>query len=130
MATKKKAVVEKAVVGRPFEKGKSGNPSGRSRLTPEELDLISACKERTPKALAVIDTIMANGKSERTRLTAAMYVIDRAYGQPRLNGELNANVNVNHTGTIVHRAVQEINDRITELLGTGADGDHEAPLPH
>lgn len=119
-----------AVIGRPFPKGQSGNPAGRTKITAEELDLIAACKERTPKALDTIDRIMEKGASERTRLTAAMYVIDRAYGQPRLHGEINQNVNVNHTGTIVHRAVQEINNRITELLGAGADGDNAAPLPH
>ena len=127
---KKKAEGEKLVVGRPFEKGQSGNPAGRAKITSEELDLIAACKQRSPNALLVIDRIMATSKSDRTALAAAMYVIDRAYGQPRLNGEINQTVNVNHTGTIVHRAVQEINARITELLGAGTDGDHSAPLPH
>lgn len=127
---KKKVDDKPAVAGRPFKKGQSGNPSGRSRVTAEELDLIAACKERSPKALAVIDKIMTTSKSDRTALTAAIYVIDRAYGQARVVGEINQNVNVNHTGTIVHRAVQEINARITELLGAGANGDNAPPVSH
>lgn len=130
MATKKKVEDKPAVVGRPFQKGKSGNPAGRARVTPEELDLIAACKERSPKALAVIDKIMTTSKSDRTALAAAIYVIDRAYGQARVVGEINQNVNVNHTGTIVHRAVQEIDARITELLGAGTNGADAPPVSH
>lgn len=41
-----------------FGKGVSGNPGGRPKRTAEELDLIAACKDRTPAALAVIESIM------------------------------------------------------------------------
>ena len=72
----------------PFEKGKSGNPGGRVKRTQEELDLIDACKKRTPDALNVIGSIMEHGENERNRLSAAQYIIDRAYGKAVQQTEL------------------------------------------
>lgn len=65
-----------------FAPGKSANPGGRPKKTPEELDLIAACKAKTPSALAVIVEIMENGEKEATRLQAAQSIIERAYGKP------------------------------------------------
>ena len=67
--------------GKKFEKGKSGNPSGRPPRTPEELDLIAACKDKTPAALAVIESIMMEGQSDKARLSAALAIVERAYGK-------------------------------------------------
>lgn len=64
-----------------FTKGKSGNPNGRPKKTEEELDLIAACKKKTPEALKVIEDIMVNGEKEQTRLAAALSIIERAYGK-------------------------------------------------
>lgn len=64
-----------------FKPGQSGNPNGRPKRTAEELDLISACKDRTPAALAVIESIMMEGENERNRLAAAQSIIERAYGK-------------------------------------------------
>ncbi|WP_082725138.1 DUF5681 domain-containing protein [Burkholderia sp. NRF60-BP8] len=73
-----------------FKKGVSGNPGGRPKRTAEELDLIAACKDRTPAALAVIESIMMEGENERNRLAAAQAIIDRGYGK--------APEKVEHTG--------------------------------
>lgn len=78
--------------GKPFQKGRSGNPGGRAKKTPEELDLIAACKEKTPRALSVIADIMENGENERNRLAAAQAIIERAYGKPKENVELDAKI--------------------------------------
>jgi hypothetical protein len=72
----------------PFAKGQSGNPGGRAKRTQEELDLIEACKKRTPQALDVISQIMESGENERNRLSAAEYIIDRAYGKAVQQTEL------------------------------------------
>ena len=65
-----------------FKPGVSGNPSGRPKKTPQELDLIAACKEKTPDALAVILKIMQTGDKDSVRLAAAQSIIERAYGKP------------------------------------------------
>ena len=68
--------------GRSFIKGQSGNPGGRPARTAEELDLIRACKDKTPQALAVLERIMEKGEKERDQLTAALAIIERGYGKP------------------------------------------------
>lgn len=68
--------------GRPFPKGVTGNPGGRPKRTPQEIDLIAACKDKTPAALAVMVEIMEYGEIERNRLAAAQAIIERAYGKP------------------------------------------------
>lgn len=65
-----------------FKPGQSGNPAGRAKRTPEEFELIAACRNKTPAALAVIERIMVKGSSERNKLAAATAIIDRAYGKP------------------------------------------------
>lgn len=80
--------------GKAFVAGKSGNPTGRPKRTPQELDLIAACKAKTPEALDVISHIMVFGEKEQTRLTAALSIIERAYGKPVQPQE------VEHTGAV------------------------------
>lgn len=65
-----------------FKGGVSGNPSGRPKKTEQELDLIAACKAKTPDALDVLINIMLNGEQERNRMAAAQAIIERAYGKP------------------------------------------------
>jgi len=67
--------------GKPFEKGKSGNPGGRPAKTEAERTLEQMCRDKTPEALAVILEIMAEGESHKVQLSAAQYVIDRGWGK-------------------------------------------------
>jgi hypothetical protein len=67
--------------GRPFAKGRSGNPGGRPKRTPEEAQLIEACREKTPDALAVIQELMDTSTNDRVRLAAAQFIIERGYGK-------------------------------------------------
>lgn len=94
MATAQKSNTKAKPRGRPIAKGQVLNPGGRPKKTAQELDLIAACKAKTPEALGVIADLMVNGEREQTRLTAALSIIERAYGKPTqpqdvaLHGEL------------------------------------------
>ena len=83
-----------------FKPGVSPNPGGRPKRTPEELDLIAACKAKTPDALDVIVDIMQNGEKEATRLAAAQSIIERAYGKPTQQQD------VNLTGSVLFQAIE------------------------
>jgi hypothetical protein len=67
--------------GQPFVKGKSGNPGGRPKRTPEEADLIEACRTKTPEALQTILELMEKSDNDRVKLAAAQYVIERGWGK-------------------------------------------------
>ena len=82
MTTAQKSKTKAKPRGKPIAKGQVLNPGGRPKKTPQELDLIAACKEKTPEALNVITDIMTNGEKEQTRLAAALSIIERAYGKP------------------------------------------------
>ncbi len=64
-----------------YAKGGSGNPSGRPKRTPEELDLIAASKAKTPAALEVIERLMTSASSDAVKLNAAISIIERGYGR-------------------------------------------------
>lgn len=82
MTTAQKSKNKAKPRGKPISKGQVLNPGGRPKKTAEELDLISACKAKTPDALDVMVNMMNNGEQEKNRLTAAMAIIERAYGKP------------------------------------------------
>ena len=69
--------------GRPFPKGKSPNPCGRPKKTQDEVKLEEACRAKTREALATIIDIMENGSSDRVRLAAAGFIIERGWGKAR-----------------------------------------------
>ena len=73
-----------------FEKGKSGNPSGRPKQTQQELDLIKACREKTPKALDKLESLM-DSENEGVALKASLAIIERAYGKPRQEIDMTTN---------------------------------------
>ena len=94
--------------GKPIAKGQVLNAGGRPKKTEAELDLIAACKAKTPSALAVMADIMENGEKEATRLQAALAIIERAYGKPVQPQD------VNLSGTLLFQAIER---RIVQHTG-------------
>lgn len=82
------------VIGRPFQPGQSGNPSGRPRL-PHALKA-RITKLATKEAVDVLEKALTSG-DEKVRLQAADMLMNRAWGRPIspadlkvTNGDLNA----------------------------------------
>ena len=66
--------------GRPFKKGQSGNPGGKSK---ERESLAEIARNATPEALRTMITIMRSEKASfAVRAYCADKIIDRAYGKP------------------------------------------------
>jgi hypothetical protein len=64
--------------GRPFAKGRSGNPGGR----PKDLEGVRAlAKSYTVEAIDTLAKVMRKGPTEGARIRAAEALLDRAWGK-------------------------------------------------
>jgi hypothetical protein len=71
---------ERRTVGRPFEKGISGNPGGKPKDLKEIQDL---ARSLAPAALRTLGHIMEDKDAPHAaRVAAAGIVLDRGYGKP------------------------------------------------
>ena len=67
-------------IGKPFQKGQSGNPGGRPKAIAEVKQL---AREHTADAIQTLVSIMSDSKSPpAARVSAANTLLDRAYGKP------------------------------------------------
>src|SRR5215472_8306708 len=96
-------------VGRPFAKGRSGNPAGRPRAT---FDFTSAAKAHTPEVLAMFLRSLKSA-NWRERHSAGVVLLDRAFGKPvqQLTGEDGQPVSFLHLF-----AVREVGERVIAEL--------------
>ena len=68
------------MIGKPFEKGQSGNPGGRPKVVGEVKELARA---HTGEAIETLVSIMSNPKAApAARVSAANSLLDRGYGKP------------------------------------------------
>ncbi|WP_018898909.1 hypothetical protein [Rhizobium sp. 2MFCol3.1] len=72
-----------------FQKGKSGNPAGRTPIPP---DVKEAAKAHTMTAIETLVDEMKNGKNGASRVAAATAILNRGWGAPKQT----VDVDVNH----------------------------------
>ena len=76
--------------GRPFEKGKSGNPRGRPKQTQEQKDALAMIRDLAPEAAARLREIICNPEVKVSdQLRAIEIVFDRAFGKETYSGAPN-----------------------------------------
>lgn len=83
-----KSSTGKRTPGRPFEKGKSGNPSGRPKVPDDIKDMLKAA---TPDACRLLcNTINDPDAKLDLRVRCSEIVLDRVYGKPQQAVEVDA----------------------------------------
>jgi len=63
----------------PFVKGQSGNPGGRPKA---DGNIQQLARQHGPEAIAELVRIMREGKSDASRASAAIAILDRGWGKP------------------------------------------------
>jgi hypothetical protein len=73
--------------GRPFAKGKSGNPGGRPKKTPELREVEDLCRQASPDAVARLVEWMQS-KDPATSVKACLGILAQGFGTPKQRVEV------------------------------------------
>jgi hypothetical protein len=70
-----------------WKPGQSGNPKGRPK---PEVDIAALARVHGPKCIQVVVKILSS-KDEKMRLAAAIALLDRGFGRPKQEMDINSN---------------------------------------
>lgn len=87
------------MAGGQFVKGQSGNPNGRPKGVSED-DVKKLARDHTTAAIETLVAIATTGRGEAARVSAAIAILDRGWGRPKQEIDLDANVSVNSDADI------------------------------
>lgn len=73
--------------GRPFQKGKSGNPGGRPKKTPELREVEALCRQASPRAVERLAEWMESDNAKAS-VSACMGLIAQGFGTPKQRVEV------------------------------------------
>ena len=102
-----------------FQPGRSGNPSGRPKRTPEEKDALEAIRKLAPGAAEKLKALLNSTRTPAAvKVRVCELILDRTYGKP------DSSVKV----TSVQQTVEQSRDYILSLVERvrAAEGAEEA----
>jgi hypothetical protein len=109
--------------GRPFAKGRSGNPGGRLAGPPKtaeqkkyDADVRALAREHGPDAIQKLSEIMGDANAPHAaRVSAANSLLDRGYGRPSQSVEVSAPNSDSLPDASEEEALEFIRSRLEEI---------------
>jgi hypothetical protein len=110
------------VVGRPFRRGQSGNPSGRPKALQE---LVELARAETLPSLKKIVELRDQADDPRVQLAAAREILDRGWGRPTQPLAGDADHPIQHQHRLDYRTLNDAQlealERLAEALARGPE---------
>lgn len=112
-AIDKPAAISQKQRGRPFQKGTSGNPSGRPKTSPEMKNALELLRSYAPEASKCLVEIMKS-KTARSadRVRAAEIIMDRTYG--KAPATVNVDMTNNDVANEIRNELKSIREQYAE----------------
>jgi hypothetical protein len=103
---------------KPFQKGKSGNPSGRPKKQPVD-EITDKAREYAQKALFTYVDVMSDEEAPHSaRVTAATEILNRGFGKAKQEMDVSHNLTISDA---FERLISRINGDTGPVLDAEAD---------